>query len=148
MTFSPDLLTLCKDLRLALLSEVGRREGGASSALDFLLAAAGDRLSGPLVLLRAHATPGLLERARGKSGPRSPRLLVQSYDGIGALRASEAGVPVLTADEWSQDLEADDWRAVWTCVGGHAAHLRRVAELIVEERRLIEAERLREDRDP
>ncbi|CAK9087376.1 Hypothetical protein (Fragment) [Durusdinium trenchii] len=144
---------------LALLSEVGRREGGASSALDFLLAAAGDRLSGPLVLLRAHATPGLLERARGKSGPRSPRLLVQSYDGIGALRASEAGVPVLTADEWSQDMakaifqrflpeeEADDWRAVWTCVGGHAAHLRRVAELIVEERRLIEAERLREEQE-
>ena len=29
------------------------------------------------------------------SGPRSPRLLVQSYDGIGALRASEAGAPCL-----------------------------------------------------
>jgi len=42
--------------RLALLSEAGRRQGGASAAVDFLFTAAKCCQSDlPVVLLRAHA---------------------------------------------------------------------------------------------
>ncbi|CAJ1362155.1 unnamed protein product [Effrenium voratum] len=127
---------------LALLSEAGRREGGVAGALDFLLAAA-KRSRLTLVLLRAQLAPRFLQRATETRAGGSLRLLAQSYDGLAALRARESGVPVLTAEEWSEEMaraifqprfipEEDqrDWRAVWAAVGGHPAHLRQLAELL------------------
>ncbi|CAL1150799.1 unnamed protein product [Cladocopium goreaui] len=145
---------------LALLSDAGRREGGASSAVDFLFSAArGCQTDLPVVLLRAHAArEGLVESIRKTGG--GLRVLIQSYDAFASVRAAESGVPVLTSDEWSQDMaraiflprfipeqEAQDWPAVWEAVGGHPAHLRQLSELIVEERKVIEAERLQEEKE-
>jgi len=151
---------------LALLSEAGRRQGGASAAVDFLFTAAKCCQSDlPVVLLRAHAArEGLVERITTQSvkGQKAAKLrfLVQSYDGLAAVRANEVGVPVLTADEWSHDMaraifqprflaeeEKDDWRAIWGALGGHAAHLRHISELIVEERKFVEAQRLKEEQE-
>ncbi|CAJ1417979.1 unnamed protein product [Effrenium voratum] len=142
---------------LALLSEAGRREGGVAGALDFLLAAA-KRSRLTLVLLRAQLAPRFLQRATETRAGGSLRLLAQSYDGLAALRARESGVPVLTAEEWSEEMaraifqprfipEEDqrDWRAVWAAVGGHPAHLRQLAELLVEERKQLDERRRQEE---
>eukprot|EP00927_Polykrikos_kofoidii_P031785 TRINITY_DN27254_c0_g1_i1.p1 TRINITY_DN27254_c0_g1~~TRINITY_DN27254_c0_g1_i1.p1 ORF type:complete len:685 (-),score=145.25 TRINITY_DN27254_c0_g1_i1:204-2258(-) len=153
---------------LALLRDAGARsaaEGGASPAslwsLEYLLSAAdglGTAAGREVVvaLLCAETLSGLsaspvsaammtsLEAAAGRG---IVKLVVQSRDGIAAIRArEEAGVEVLTADEWPEEmakavvvprfLAADDeeaWRGVWSSVGGHAAHLRQVSELIVKE---------------
>eukprot|EP00435_Cladocopium_sp_Y103_P044636 s1056_g12.t1 len=151
------------DDELALLAEAGRREGGASSAVDFLFSAAkGCQTDLPVVLLRAHAArEGLVESiTKGCKTGGGLRVLIQSYDAFASVRASESGVPVLTSDEWSHDMaraiflprfipeqEAQDWPAVWEAVGGHPAHLRQLSELIVEERKVIEAERLKEEKE-
>ena len=61
----------CCAPRLALLSEAGRRQGGASAAVDFLFTAAQCCQSDlPVVLLRAHAARegGTLGLHDSKSG--------------------------------------------------------------------------------
>lgn len=93
------------------------------------------------------------------SSQGSLRLLVQSRDVVAAARAREEGATVLTADEWSEEMAkaiflprfmpSDDvvgWRGVWTAVGGHPAHLRRIGEVLFEEKLKQERARMEEEK--
>jgi len=104
-----------------------------------------------------------LEQAAGAevaAGLGCLRLLVQSRDGIAAARAHDLGAMVLTTDEWSEEmaraviqprfLGAEDqhgWQGIWASVGGHAAHLRRIAELLHTESVAIAREGADADRE-
>jgi len=103
------------------------------------------------------------------------RLLLQTRDALAAVRGQSLGAKLILVNEWSEDMaratfvprfiEADNevgWRRVWDVVGGHPAHLRRIADLLVEERqraardkkqeeiekKRVAAMRVREDRSP
>lgn len=86
------------------------------------------------------------------------RMLVQSRSGVDAARAEASGVDVLTADAWSEEmaravfmpryLQVEDevtWRAIWAVIGGHAAHLRSLAEALEEQRFEMEQARVGEE---
>lgn len=86
------------------------------------------------------------------------RLLLHARDAFAAVRARAAGTRVVTADAWSEQmakavfvprfLEDQDetaWQGIWSSVGGHPAHLRMVAELLVEERRILDKEKQQEE---
>jgi len=86
------------------------------------------------------------------------RSLYLSRDNVAIVHAvDKADAKVLTADEWPEGmakailvprfLPAEDdlaWRSLWTTIGGHAAHLRRISELLIEEKKLQDRERLEE----
>ncbi|CAE7471013.1 KTR2 [Symbiodinium natans] len=154
---------------LAFLCDAGARQG-PHLAMSCLLTAGrraavtsqGDLV---LVLLRADAAEGALRNcldppSPGDAGAGKLRVLLQSYDALRAIRTSAAGVPVLTADEWSEEMaraivqprflpseEVTEWSAMWAAVGGHASHLKQVAEALVEERRSLEAKRRQQEMD-
>jgi len=96
--------------------------------------------------------------ASDPASKRGVRFLFQTYDAVAAVRAREAGFPVLSADGWSQDMAKAifqprylppenkvEWNAVWAAVGGHPSHLRQVAELLVEERKMLEMQARQEE---
>lgn len=110
-----------------------------------------------LVLLRAEvltrvqsnrATMSSLEACALEPPGSGVRLLLQSRDGVAVARAMANGSEVVTIDQWSEDmaraifvprfLPADKekaWKAIWALVGGHPAHLRRLAEFLHDGRR-------------
>jgi len=104
-----------------------------------------------------HLTKVTSETTGGK-GKGSLRLILQSRDGVAACRAKEElNATVLTADEWPEEmaravmqprfLDAEEtavWSGLWDSVGGHPAHLKRVAELVHEEKMLMAKEMLEE----
>ena len=85
-------------------------------------------------------------------------MLLQSCDFVAALRAAERGAQLLTLEKWSEEMaralferfmveeEGDvEWRGVYGAVGGHAQHLRRLSELLKEERRELELRKMKEE---
>ncbi|CAE7029177.1 KTR2 [Symbiodinium sp. CCMP2592] len=154
---------------LAFLCDAASQQGCPTVGIDYLTlaarrAATASRRDVVLVLLRADAAEGPLRHYLEAptddmgDGDGKLRVLVQSYDAMRVIRASAHGVPVLTADEWSEEMaraivqprflpadEATEWRAIWAAVGGHAAHLKQVAEALVQERQTLEAQRRKEE---
>eukprot|EP00439_Symbiodinium_sp_Y106_P080424 s481_g19.t1 len=132
---------------LAFLCDAASQQG-PTMGIDYLTlaarrAATASQRDVVLVLLRADAAEGPLRHGLEASidsvgdGDGKLRVLVQTYDAMRVIRASAHGVPVLTADEWSEEMaraivqprflpadEATEWSAIWAAVGGHAAHLK------------------------
>eukprot|EP00929_Paragymnodinium_shiwhaense_P079964 TRINITY_DN41689_c1_g1_i2.p1 TRINITY_DN41689_c1_g1~~TRINITY_DN41689_c1_g1_i2.p1 ORF type:complete len:737 (-),score=175.02 TRINITY_DN41689_c1_g1_i2:50-2182(-) len=131
---------------------------GLAAALgrDLVFAVLGaDALQSPQAGAASAAVLPLLE-SLASSARASPaiRLLLQSSDGAAAAQAVSRGAAVLTVDEWPEAMakaifvprfleesEEAAWEGIWSSVGGHASHLRRVSELLVEERHRIELEK-------
>eukprot|EP00811_Abedinium_folium_P028376 NODE_4387_length_1898_cov_2.622812.p1 GENE.NODE_4387_length_1898_cov_2.622812~~NODE_4387_length_1898_cov_2.622812.p1 ORF type:complete len:551 (-),score=156.15 NODE_4387_length_1898_cov_2.622812:245-1738(-) len=97
-------------------------------------------------------TAGAAESAEEGAGVM--RLLLQTRDVAAAAAARRQGTSVLIVDGWSESMaravveprylppgDNDAWRCIWSMVGGHAGHLRALAE------ELSEAQRLREQQE-
>lgn len=130
---------------------------GRDAVLVLLRAEALGRESAGSMFLQACSEAALIPVSPGCG---CVRLLVQSRDGIAAARSYDAGALVLTMAEWSEDmakavvqpryLEIEDvtgWQAIWAAVGGHAAHLRRAAEFLNQERLAIVREATEGERE-
>lgn len=149
---------------VSLAAARGMAEASGRSVVVALLRAealtraqSGSVAAGLLEALEVEAavgSPGVPAGA-GAASPGTLRLLLQTCDGVAAARAREAArAEVLSVDEWPEEMAraifvprflaaADEaaWRAVWRAVGGHAAHLRHVAELLGDERQLLAMQR-------